>query len=453
MRDCARCVCTNLLLVAWLLFHIAVAGAVNASYDHTSCEVDDLESNIESFDSTFLLQVGKHQIAQATSYASSHRSMEENIRLSAKFQTDEHQLIGNMVNLTNGYIGARKMTLSSGFSVTYGDILGLCGDFYGSSAKPISSGTTQKEREERFEKMYACLDADSKDPKRVFRWATSDFKSAANTILQPGCQTYLVQGLNDPDHFAAMEGYTFEEQGGLGNWEAYSRGHAIACRMAEAGKAASDEGALQKALMRNACASHFLSDMFAAGHMRTPRRFVPLLGEQMMHWEDSEVGLNVRNQRGDSWRAYGDSCLVDEKHDEGRKIQLEALTASAEAVLQAYLSEDASYCTYDAATRRLVPNLALVQDYKKAKAEGNSAPMFVVKNMEGKLQGPGKLGEWADMRPSCNLQAYDRHGGWWSTVTSSIYQAMVCADATTRAFGTAFFDKLCKPKLELPAMD
>ena len=57
-----------------------------------------------------------------------------------------------------------------------------------------------------------------------------------------------------------------------GAWEAYSAGHRVAIKYAAQNKG--DRDGLSRALAMNACASHFLSDLFAPGHLRTPRWFI-----------------------------------------------------------------------------------------------------------------------------------------------------------------------------------
>jgi hypothetical protein len=57
---------------------------------------------------------------------------------------------------------------------------------------------------------------------------------------------------------------------------------------------------------------HFLTDAFASGHMRTPRKLLGRDGSLLagvMHDLENDLGLLVRNDLGQSWRAFGDSSL------------------------------------------------------------------------------------------------------------------------------------------------
>src|SRR5206468_1692437 len=99
---------------------------------------------------------------------------------------------------------------------------------------------------------------------------------------------------------------------------AYRAAHAAACQAAreakDAGSAAEQRRGLERAYLMNAGADHFLTDLFASGHLRVPRRelhehgFVKMVGDLLakrMHDEDNQLGLVVVNRRRQEWRAYG----------------------------------------------------------------------------------------------------------------------------------------------------
>lgn len=75
----------------------------------------------------------------------------------------------------------------------------------------------------------------------------------------------------------------------------------------------------------NAFADHFLTDLFASGHLRTSRLelreqcTLPVVGgltgdllARFMHDEDCPYGLTVHNARGDTRTGYGDKRLRDD---------------------------------------------------------------------------------------------------------------------------------------------
>jgi len=98
-----------------------------------------------------------------------------------------------------------------------------------------------------------------------------------------------------------------------------------------------------------AFASHFLTDLFASGHMRTPRLAlensfgyeVGALLSLFQHNEDGDIGLDVVNERegnDNSWRAYGDGHLFETKSNENRTKALYAVQTVVEEMYQAFNS-------------------------------------------------------------------------------------------------------------------
>jgi hypothetical protein len=332
-----------------------------------------------------------------------------------RFFTGGHRTAGDNVRLSNGFWGARKMKLPSNFTASYGDILSLCGDFYGNAEQVISSVSNQSERETRFEQYtYGCLARDTKDPNRIFPIATNEFLLKQLKVPE-NCSGYGDLADTDYDHFAAIEGYDFGEQTGGGAWEAYSAGHSVACKTAAAGN--QSEEVLEFALTMNACASHFLSEMFSSGHMRTPRRFLGRATAWWMENEDDQWGLNVHNKRGDDWRAYGNTCHAEPANKKNAEIELEALQASAEAILQAWKDGNATTCQADDQVDQIKPNFAAVQDSLSAALIKNSAPLFVAHNGSNATLGMGNLSGASTRLATCDMDKYHHTYCWdWRTV-------------------------------------
>jgi hypothetical protein len=110
--------------------------------------------------------------------------------------------------------------------------------------------------------------------------------------------------------------------------------------------------AFRQALAVDAFGCHFLTDLFASGHVRVPRR---VLGERYgilrgalymslrMHNEDNEAGLwceTAASRQGGSprqvWRAYGDGMLASAAAACHRAVVKEAVRRSAEEVFRVY---------------------------------------------------------------------------------------------------------------------
>jgi hypothetical protein len=128
--------------------------------------------------------------------------------------------------------------------------------------------------------------------------------------------------------------------------------HARALAEAQAARTSEIPGdALRHALVTDAFGCHFLTDLFASGHMRVPRR---LLSERYgilrgalsmslaMHNEDNVNGLWCTSRLAQSdrsrlvWRAYGDGMLRDDVAVPHLKMTQEAVRRSAAEVFAAY---------------------------------------------------------------------------------------------------------------------
>lgn len=122
------------------------------------------------------------------------------------------------------------------------------------------------------------------------------------------------------------------------NMKAYVRYHSLALTYAyeaylkSGTNPAESRMALERALIFNAFADHYLTDAFAAGHVRLPRVQIETWAKHnlkgalkktrgdllaiILHdneardlWTGHEVGLPVKNARGDIWRTHSDQYL------------------------------------------------------------------------------------------------------------------------------------------------
>lgn len=172
-------------------------------------------------------------------------------------------------------------TLENELTVTYGQINGLAGDFYG-TYEPISDGPSDKEQATRFLDAYHTLAAryagqpaeaieilnilkkevdavnnalaHHQDPSVAYNsLADESWTFQKLTLFRSGIPSYLGLARINWDHF------------GPDARTAYNAGHSKALEVAIAGD-------LEKAYAMNAFADHFLEDSFSAGHLRTPRR-------------------------------------------------------------------------------------------------------------------------------------------------------------------------------------
>jgi hypothetical protein len=296
------------------------------------------------------------------------------------FETSEHILIpyGLSLRFETGVqpAHAAQLTLTPNFHLTYGQIIALGGDFYADPDQPVCDLPNPAQRVDKFNQNFATLVNSGQEVANILRVAKKfefDPIAAAIKNRQSPSGVYVhnaSQGwglLSDSDR--AYDGATGGVDGGksgrylniaFSNFDhfgtdavtCYLAGHVLAQQTAiTASKTPpGDERKvlLQRAYAINAFADHFLTDLFAAGHMRTPRRalfqiawtyptqvFSGLLA-QRMHDEDNKFGLWVENRVGDRWVAYGDKRFRDRVNAGNRKVVKKAVQCSMDEVWGAF---------------------------------------------------------------------------------------------------------------------
>lgn len=289
-----------------------------------------------------------------------------------QYEASEHTAAGNQVTLSfsEDKPGERayQLTLPNNLKLTYGELVTL-GDFYEVVGESISQGRTAEEREQRFRHSFnSFAQSPSTIPEVTAILAVSHAEEAAisegikhgealehiyariaddnnrqwNCITGGSCSSstwwlfpgrYLNLLTQDHDHF------------GDDALATYQIGHTVALKEAIAAHATHDRARLEIAYALNGYACHFLSDRFASGHIRTPRRQLPdhvtpsIIGSllvNMMHDEENEYGLHVHNQRGEHWMALGDRYYFAEGNKVNRLHLAEIMQASANQIYTAY---------------------------------------------------------------------------------------------------------------------
>lgn len=286
----------------------------------------------------------------------------------------------------------------------YGEIIALAGDFVGSTEKTISNGIQLKDfvaQRETLEKNfmtafngilpypgnpfykndnlaylrglffheYESLIAAMGKKKGVhFNLASSHslttiVKDQVAYAKSPGYATLLDMNV---DHFGDAARIS------------YATGHALAMAKAQEAYTLQNNGnieaareALNLAYALDAFGSHFLTDLFSAGHVRTPRAellsissklgFTSLTAGLManaMHDEDNYLGLWLKDNRigpglqDHAWQAFGDGSYFDVKSGDNRQAIRKALQDSVDEVYKAFQSGDVTqYPKYKALAR------------------------------------------------------------------------------------------------------
>lgn len=309
--------------------------------------------------------------------------------MATQFQSPEHWMLGDAVTLKfpSGSAPGESTPLSrtgqpdDPYPLYYGQALALAGDFYAVLGQSIMGSqknfaacfaTLANAAPQELDGILAIMNDEARlmltesragrDPSIKWEEKAKQFLVRYNAATGGSGTDYMPMGrmlklaAENFDHF------------GLEAQQAYVAGHRLACaKAAQAAQVAdptAQEALLQQAYLMNAFADHFLTDLFASGHLRVPRRELaaltldlpratsllsgvfgypvtpkeagPMVGNLLancMHEEDGKSGLRVRSTDGSaSWTAYGDSHLLDPKNSEGYAMAKEAVIASAQEV-------------------------------------------------------------------------------------------------------------------------
>ena len=195
----------------------------------------------------------------------------------------------------------RPLDLPNGFSLTYGTINGLAGDYYGTD-EPISDVKPLEEQSARFLAAWNTLatdttrqphganaivailqkdiDAvnDAKEPSRIYADLPDHTVEFEELTIGRGLDTsFLGLAYINFDHF------------GEDARTAYNAGHYTALKQASGGTL--DDLRLGYAM--NAFVDHFLEDSFSSGHTRTPRR--------MLHGNLGLADICAKVRMADMW--------------------------------------------------------------------------------------------------------------------------------------------------------
>ena len=293
---------------------------------------------------------------------------------SAGFALSEHWAIGQQVSLrfdlTQPPETAVPLHLKNGLNLSFGDIISL-GDLYGVVGRPISHGLDSSEKQNRFKNAFKTFSksypavSEVKELNSVIQMELHEIESGVekgeraediyarighetsrqvNCITGGGCSSYnwwlypgryLLLAMENYDHFSPN------------NVIAYKSGHKVALKQALKANKTGKRADLELAYAMDAFASHFLSDHFAAGHLRTPRanlkqKVTPaVLGSLLanyMHDEENKYGIHVNNALGEQWIVYGDFSYFNPLNQLNRQMLLKTLQQSADEIFDAYSS-------------------------------------------------------------------------------------------------------------------
>ena len=286
------------------------------------------------------------------------------------FTSAEHLTLGDSVHLSLLNTGPTPylFNLPNGERLTYGEMVAMA-DLYEIPGAPLATAVSESDQRARFLDAFNsfALNANVHDelteivklfhfekdtidaalaagqsPEEALKKVSPDLDRQFNCITGGGCLTtnwwmfpgrYLKLAEQDYDHFGAEA------------LDAYEIGHHLALEQAVNARKTGDLSRLEMAYALNAFASHFLSDRFASGHLRTPRKplnehVIPKeagsLLSNYMHNEENASGLHVHNAAHDHWFAIGDRSYLNPLNATYRAAVELAMQRSVDEVEAAY---------------------------------------------------------------------------------------------------------------------
>lgn len=355
----------------------------------------------------------------------------------ANFALSEHLAAGQKIALQFDINSLAEvnptLTLPNGLKLTFGNILSL-GDLCGVVGQPITLGETVEEQQKRFLNAFNSFakNMNSVDeirqlnqvigqelemirkgmqqgepPETIYQRIGNEVGRQINCITGGGCHTsfwwmfpgrYLKLAMENYDHFVPNAKM------------AYLSGHQVALNQALKARDSGLKEDLELAYAMDAFACHFLSDLFAAGHIRTPRVQLAnhvspsLLGSLLanyMHNEENINGLHVHNRNYEHWAVYGDFSYFNPHNLVNKQMLERLLQQSANAVFNTY---------YSGESQDPSPILAQIPEHTEDSLENNFdiTPLFYWDEQSQKLLRRQDIGNPYDSNMTAD---------WWGWST------------------------------------
>lgn len=302
-------------------------------------------------------------------------SAHENVELNPQWAEGEHYELGNtgaLLACAELGIGKKNCPLANisradaAIKFSYGELVSAA-DFY-ETAEDLDT-----DRQSGIANIMLCVHRQFREHKASGSTAPKYSECQVPALFSmPGYLEVITQNYN---HFA------------WNNMVAYVHNHEVALNLArqafllERRDSEMSKRKFAQGLIHNAFADHYLTDAFAAGHIRVPRiqlkdwaltnltgLFKGLRGDMfalLMHEFESvrlgtgeEQGLAVKNSRGDDWKTRSDQHLhlKGEPNDPGSMLPLMALKESFKELLIARVTGELPEARYAAALFVPFPN-------------------------------------------------------------------------------------------------
>jgi hypothetical protein len=190
-----------------------------------------------------------------------------------RFVESEHKMIGDLGS-GKGPALAPNLELAPGFQVTYGDMVAMSGDWFG-SVKELTDlakieGKGPGTREE-VEYVLAVEIHGEKDREKEFSEPARVAAKARYYALASQNSAHFLNPY-EGDRYRDIREAAAAKEGGkpLGAAANYHDNHVNA--LVEAARAGKAGEPMNQALLLESFSNHFLTDAFSGGHLRTPRR-------------------------------------------------------------------------------------------------------------------------------------------------------------------------------------
>lgn len=287
-------------------------------------------------------------------FALNDKILAEQRGVDGKFESGEHAWLGN-----RGVVAAQLLFPQLGnlsnlrrrqgdVSLSYGEIVALSGDFYRTAAD------LYEEKPSPLPWLWESNDLS--DLRKLFRtelaWIEKEGRGPSvgypdnNIALAWNAKSYVELALENTDHF------------GWHNVVKYCEYHQRALEHALAADVEGNDEQWRRAVYYNGFADHFLTDGFAAGHIRIPRAEIrawakneKLAGglSKLLHDQDGHIstvhahgernisedeGLPVKNSFGSLWSTRCDGQLFVVGHDIQTPLVAQPVAAVAASLVE-----------------------------------------------------------------------------------------------------------------------
>ena len=205
----------------------------------------------------------------------SYKVNTSSIELPGGFGSSEHFAIGEQVKLW-GLDGDNEILNVSGVPLLFQHIITLAGDFYALAGQAISLGGPVDEKPARFLRAFDTLvTANPQQLNKIIAEIDRERTTVRDTSLHNHCYSrHLVEGGADLHQIKPDLGDLLQDNSDHFSScarDAYWVGHTLAMQMAADAGREQDLNKLKLAYAYDAFACHFLTDLFAAGHIRNQR--------------------------------------------------------------------------------------------------------------------------------------------------------------------------------------